>query len=134
MYGFEKLRVWNKAMEFCERIYEITKSFPQEELYGITSQLRRASYSIPLNISEGSASVSMKEFKYFLNIAKRSQYEVVTLLILSYKLGYLAEKDYKLLRNKCDEIGMLLNALINSLSPKKSKNQKLTTDNGELST
>lgn len=113
-YGFEKLIVWQKSMDFCADVYKVTNSFPKEELFGLTSQLRRASYSIPLNIAEGSASKSKKEFKYFLTIALRSQYECITLLKLSLRLSFLNKECFNELFNKCDEVGRLLNALIKS--------------------
>ncbi|MBI5125669.1 MAG: four helix bundle protein [Planctomycetes bacterium] len=113
-YGFEKLIVWQKSMELCEYVYKVTHNFPKEELFGLTSQLKRASYSIPLNIAEGSASKSRKEFKRFLTIALGSQYECITLLKLSIRLNFLSEDDYSELFKKCDEVGRLLNALIKS--------------------
>lgn len=128
MYGFEKLIVWQNAMDFCTDIYKVTKEFPKEELFGLTSQMRRAAYSIPLNIAEGSASKSKKEFKYFLTIALRSQYECITLLKLSLRLTFLTENLYLDLFSRCDEIGRLLNALIKSQS-KISDNRKLETEN-----
>lgn len=132
-YSFERLIVWQKAMSLCERIYKITKDFPKEELFGLTSQIRRASYSIPLNIAEGSASKSKKEFKYFLVIALRSQYEVITLLKLCHRLKLLNKKDYELLFDKCNEVGKLLNALIKSQkvnSPKpKTEDRQPKTNN-----
>ena len=142
MYGFEKLIVWQKAMEFCEHVYKATENFPREELFGLTSQLRRASYSIPLNIAEGSASKSKKEFKYFLTIALRSQYECITLLKLSLRLNFLSKDDYSELFKKCDEIGRLLNALIKSQSRRqqmvtndqKTRDRQLITGNREPKT
>ena len=122
-YGFERLIVWQKSMDLCESIYRVTKGFPKEELFGITSQSRRASYSIPLNIAEGSASKSKKEFRYFLTIALRSQHELITLLKLCLRLNFLSKKDYVQLFDDCNEVGRLLNALI------KSQKRKLTTEN-----
>ena len=113
-YRFEKLVVWQKAMEFCIRLYNETKNFPKEELYGLVSQLRRAATSIALNIAEGSACKSRKEFSQFLYIALRSQYEVVTILKLSNKLGYLTNKNYAEMENEINEIGKLIQAMINS--------------------
>ena len=101
-------------MEFCEHVYKVTETFPKEEIFGLISQLRRASYSIPLNIAEGSASRSKKEFKYFLTIALRSQYECITLLKLSFRLTFLSKDAYMDLFGKCDEVGRLLNGLIKS--------------------
>jgi len=114
-YRFEKLIAWQKAMDFCAKIYDKTKSFPKDELYGITSQLRRAATSIPLNIAEGSACRSKKEFIQFLYIALRSQYEVVTIIKLAYRLGYLDSSTTKELEQEIAEIGKLLQGLINSL-------------------
>ncbi|MDI6760078.1 MAG: four helix bundle protein [Candidatus Brocadiaceae bacterium] len=113
-YGFEKLIVWQRSMEFCEHVYKTTKNFPKEELFGLTSQLKRASYSIPLNIAEGSASISRREFRYFLQIALRSQYECITLLKLSIRLNFLNKDDYSELFKKCNVVGRLLNALVKS--------------------
>ncbi len=137
MYGFEKLIVWQKAMDFCKQIYHITKSFPEEERFGLTSQLRRASYSIPTNIAEGSASKSKKEFRYFLIIALRSQYETITLLKLSYNLNFLNKTQYEELFIKCDEVGKLLNALIKSqkeLKQRTSNNRKEKSGNRQQET
>ncbi len=74
---FRKLKVWIKSIESIKEIYEVTKNFPREELYGLTSQIRRAATSIALNIAEGSGADSKKEFCRFLNIALRSSYEVI---------------------------------------------------------
>lgn len=117
-YRFEKLIVWQKAMDFCIKVYNKTKSFPKDELYGITSQFRRASTSIPLNIAEGSGCRTKKEFIQFLYIALRSQYEVVTIIKLSYRLGYLEVVNKEELENEIAEIGRLLQGLINSLQNK----------------
>lgn len=113
-YGFEKLIVWQKSMEFCEYVYKASRNFPKAELFGLTSQLKRASYSIPLNIAEGSASKSRKEFKHFLTVALRSQYECITLLKLSTRLNFLGEGEFWELFKKCDEVGRLLHALVKS--------------------
>lgn len=141
-------------MDFCEHVYKVTKSFPREELFGLTSQLRRASYSIPLNIAEGSASKSKKEFRYFLTISLGSQYECITLLKLCLKLNFLSKDDYSKLFRECNEVGKLLNALIKSQAPsqssvlrkrssvasnqktehRKTENQKPKTDNRQPKT
>jgi len=127
-YRFEKLIVWQKAMEFCLNIYNVTKSFPKDELYGITSQLRRSVTSIPLNIAEGSACKTKKEFIQFLYIALRSEYEVVTILRIAYQLNYFSISVNKELELKIAEIGKLLQALINAMQ-NKSNNKQLTTNN-----
>lgn len=125
MYNFEKLIVWQKSMDFCELIYKETRKFPKEELFGLTSQLRRASTSIPLNISEGSACVSKREFKRFLNTALCSQHEALTIIKLSFRLNYLDKDSSGRLSAAIEEIGKLLHGLINSLKTQIS----LTTNN-----
>lgn len=127
MYNFEKLTVWQKSLNFCEIAYKESRSFPKEELFGLTSQLRRAATSIPLNIAEGSASKSKREFKRFLNIALCSQYEVVTILRLCRKLEFLKEESFLSLNTALEEAGKLLHGLINSL---KTENRQLTTGEG----
>ena len=130
MYRFEKLEVWKKAMNFCELVYQESKNFPRTEVYGLTSQIRRATTSIPLNIAEGSACRTKKEFIQFLTIALRSQYEVVTITELCYRLNFLLKADSDLLQDKLAEIGRLLQGLINSLNDKVvANNQKLKTNN-----
>lgn len=116
MYNFEKLTVWQKAMDFCELVYIETKMFPKEEMFGLTSQLRRAATSIALNISEGSACSSKREFKRFLNIALCSQYEIVTITKLCKKLNFFTNETYAEISSALDEIGKLLHGLIKSLS------------------
>jgi len=123
MYRFEKLEVWQKAMDFCELVYQKTKQFPKSEIYGLTSQFRRAATSIPLNIAEGSACRTKKEFIQFLTIALRSQYETATILKLAFRLEFLSKTDYDLLQDRLSEIGRLLQGLINSIQ-KKTKNQQ----------
>lgn len=115
MYNFEKLTVWQKAMDFCELIYKETKKFPREEMFGLTSQLRRATTSIPLNIAEGCACGTKREFRRFLNIALCSQHEVVTIVRLCQRLNYLTAESYTKISNALEEIGKLLHGLINSL-------------------
>lgn len=116
MYNFEKLTVWKKSMDFCEALYKATKLFPKEEMFGLTSQLRRAATSIPLNISEGSGCGSKREFKHFLTIALRSQYEAVTTIKLCKRLNYLTEANSEKLGTDLDEVGKLLHGLIRSMS------------------
>ena len=121
MYRFEKLIAWQKAMDFCSSVYEKTKNYPKEEMFGLTSQFRRAASSIPLNIAEGSACQTKKEFIQFLTIALRSQYECVTIIRLSQRLGFLNKSDFENLEEKAAVIGRLIQALINALK-KQSKN------------
>jgi four helix bundle protein len=113
-YRFEKLIVWQLAMEFCIEAYRITRAFPDEERYGLTSQLRRAATAMPLNIAEGSGCRTKKEFTQFLFIALRSEYEVVTILKLALRLSYIDEQTHETMQAKVAEIGRKLQALINS--------------------
>ncbi len=115
-YRFEKLEVWQKAMDFGVRVYDIAKRFPKDEQHGLTSQFRRAATSIPLNIAEGSGCRSKKEFIQFLYIALRSQYEVVTIVKLASRLGYIDEKETATLEDELASVGRMLQALINALS------------------
>lgn len=117
MYGdTSKLIVWQKAHELVLRIYEITKDFPREELFGLTSQIRRAAASIPSNIVEGKARGSNKEYKRFMLMARGSLEEVKYQLLLVKDLQYIDEKIYQELIGQAKEVGRLLNGLIVSLN------------------
>ncbi|HNX68563.1 MAG TPA: four helix bundle protein [Candidatus Omnitrophota bacterium] len=116
--GYKKLRVWEKGNEYALAVYRFTKEFPREELYGITSQLRRAALSVALNIVEGQASVSKKDFLNFLNIANRSLVESEYLLEFSRDLTYLSDADYEILERSRRELGLLLMAFIRGVRSK----------------
>ena len=103
-------------MDFCTKAYEESKRFPNEELYGLTSQLRRASVSIPLNIAEGCGCDSDKGFAQFLTVALRSQFEVVTILRLAERLGYISKELSQQMEEESSEVGKLVQGLRNSLS------------------
>src|SRR5688572_24213365 len=109
---FKDLVVWQKAMDMVETVYRDTRTFPRDELYGLVSQVRRASVSIPSNIAEGQARLTRGEFKQFLGNARGSLAEVETQVILSVRLGFL--KDATALTRQSVEVGKLLNGLINS--------------------
>lgn len=89
MHKYKELKVWQKAVELTKKVYEITKMFPQDERFGLTNQLRRASVSIPSNIAEGAGRNSDKEFIQFLAIATGSCYEVETQIIIAIELKYV---------------------------------------------
>jgi len=108
MHNFRKLKVYQKAIDFSVLIYELTKTFPKEELFGLTSQIRRAVVSISLNIAEGSGNKSSKEFKRFLEIALRSTYEVMSCLEIALKLNYLKEENHNILIADADEIAAMI--------------------------
>lgn len=110
--GFRKLEVVKEAHFLVKMIYEMTKSFPRDELFGLTSQLRRAVVSVPTNIIEGQARISKKEFLNFLNIANGSLVEVEYLLELSLDLGYLGREDYEKIEDQRQKAaGYLINLM-----------------------
>ena len=94
MRPHERLDVWRKAIEFVVEVYKATETWPREEKFGLTAQVRRASVSVPANISEGAARSSSKEFAYFLSNAQGSTNECETELLVGYRLGYLSEVKY----------------------------------------
>ncbi|MBB6004873.1 four helix bundle protein [Arcicella rosea] len=94
--NFRELNVWKQAVAFVTEMYVITKIFPQEEQYGLTSQIRRASVSIPSNIAEGSGR-SDKDFTRFVDMSLSSAYEVETQLIIAKNLGYISEDNFQIL-------------------------------------
>ena len=108
MQDFKKLRVWQLSREFVSDIYKLTDNFPKHELHSMTNQLRRASYSIPSNIAEGSGKKSQKEFKRYLNIAQGSTKEIECFLILSNDLKYITYDQFKETNNKLEIISKML--------------------------
>ncbi len=114
--GHKDLEVWKKSMDFVESIYKATAIFPADELYGLTSQMRRAAVSIPSNIAEGAARNGKKEFVQFLYIALGSLSELETQIIIAKRLQYISDVDSML--DECSAIKKLLNGLINSLTKK----------------
>ena len=106
--GYRKLIVWQKADELAYQVYANTKDFPKEEIYGITSQLRRAALSIPTNIVEGYGRQGKKELKHFVNIALGSLSETEYLLGFSLRLNYLKKDNYDKIENLRQEVGKLV--------------------------
>ena len=116
MKDYKDLQVWQKAMELARKVYKLTSHFPIEEVYGLTSQIRRSAVSIPSNIAEGSPRSGTKEFLQFLSIARGSAAELETQLILASQLGYSTEKDDIL--SVLTSVRQMINALIRSLKEK----------------
>lgn len=114
MRTHKDLDVWKRSIEFVSIIYKITETFPKDEIFGLTSQIRRASVSIPSNIAEGAARKGKVEFKYFLYISLSSAAEVDTQLLVSKNLGYLNEKDFIELLTELDTISRMIQGLIRS--------------------
>lgn len=115
MHNFRKLKIYQKAIDFTVKIYMLTKSFPKDELFGLTNQIRRAVTSISLNIAEGSGNKSNKEFKRFLEISLRSTYEVMTCLEIASRLNYCAKEDSERQTMEADELAAMIVGFSNQL-------------------
>ncbi len=115
MKTHKDLDVWKKAIEFVTAIYKITSTFPKNELYGLTSQIRRASVSIPSNIAEGSARHHDNEYRQFLYVSLGSAAELETQLIISMNLGYLDNENSKALISDLNIISRMIQGLIKSI-------------------
>jgi four helix bundle protein len=109
--NYRELIVWQKAMDMVELVYQATKAFPKEELYGLTNQVRRAAVSIPSNIAEGQARQSTAEFKNFLSIAQGSRAEVETQIMIAQRLGYLPQQQADQILNLSEEIKRMIYSL-----------------------
>ena len=114
-YSFERLEVWQEAMQLAARVYQITKTFPKDEWYGIVSQMRRAAASIPANIAEGRGRFSKKEQVQFFYNARGSLYELLTFLKLVLQLDYLKQSDYLEAEMLCNSVLGKLSGLINAM-------------------
>ena len=113
--SYKDLIVWQKSMDLVELVYQATKGFPREELYGLTNQIRRASVSIPSNIAEGQARNSTAEFRNFLSIARGSLAEVETQLLIAERLNYLDSEKLREILAVQIEVNKMTNALMNKL-------------------
>ncbi len=118
MKPHKKLNAWVKSFEFVKEIYLVTDKFPSEEKFGLVSQMRRAAVSVPVNIAEGAARKSKKEFIQFLHIALGSMTELDTLLLLSADVGFISKSECDSLIDKLDTIGKIIYGLIKSLDSK----------------
>lgn len=115
MKDFRELKVWGKAHQLTLAIYHTTTTFPQEERYGLTSQMRRSAASIPTNIAEGCGRGSDDDFRRFLQMAMGSASELEYQLILAHDLGYLAAADYERLSMAIVEVKRMLASLITKI-------------------
>ena len=118
--NYKELNVWQKSYKLCLDIYNITKGFPKDEQYGLTSQIRRAAISLPSNIAEGYGRKTTPDYLRSLYIACGSCCELETQILLSSDLGYIEDKDIKELPSKIGEVERMLKALIRSLENKHS--------------
>ena len=117
--SYRELIAWQKAIELVTAIYECTRSFPDSERFGLTSQLRRAAVSVPSNIAEGQGRASTGEFNQFLGHARGSLLEIETQIFIAQSLGFLASGDSEDLLARCAEVGRILNGLMGSLKNRK---------------
>src|SRR5438309_2634346 len=112
MKGFKELKVWQKAHAMTIAVYDTTRTFPREELYGLTSQLRRSAASIGANIAEGCGRRSDREMARFLQIARGSASEIEYHVLLARDLNYIDEEDFRKFSRQADEVQRMLTALI----------------------
>ncbi|MBQ6162942.1 MAG: four helix bundle protein [Clostridia bacterium] len=110
--NYKQLDIWQKAMDLTDEIYKLIDLLPKEEMFAMSSQLRRATVSVPSNIAEGSGRFSEKEFKQFLSIAKGSLYEVETQLLICIRRDYFKEEDAHTALELCDEISRKITNLV----------------------
>jgi four helix bundle protein len=129
--SFRELKVWQKSIELTVMVYDFTRAFPKEEVFGLTSQMRRASISIASNIAEGSARGTKRDFRQFVRLARGSNCELQTQLVIAreLRLGDRAKCDE--IESRTHEIGRMLSALGKYLTNeiKASGRQQLRTDN-----
>ncbi|AOW20601.1 four helix bundle protein [Urechidicola croceus] len=111
--NYTELDIWKESRELVKLIYQSTKSFPQEEIYGLISQIRRSSVSVPSNIAEGCGRQSSKETIQFLFISRGSLYELETQVYLSLDLEYIKKEDFNILIEKITSCKKLINGFIN---------------------
>jgi four helix bundle protein len=115
---YRELITWQKAMDLVTVVYQSTKKYPKDEIFGLTSQTRRAAVSLPSNIAEGQGRRTTKDFLRFLAVALGSLCEVETQLLIGQRLGYLDEKSADDVLTLAAEVGRLLNGLMKSLEAK----------------
>ncbi|MEP6741679.1 MAG: four helix bundle protein [bacterium] len=113
--SFRDLRVWQAEMELVESVYQLTQEFPNHEIYGLTSQIRRAVVSIPSNIAEGHTRESTKEYLHHLSIAQASLAEIQTQIEIAMRLKYISPERFDEVRERCVSLSKQLFALRNAL-------------------
>ncbi len=115
MQNYKELKVWEKTHQFTLKVYEVTKEFPREEIYGVTSQMRRAASSMPANIAEGCGKFTQLDLAKFLNIALGSANESEYFVLLSKDLSYMSIDNFNILNKLINEIKAMLISLINKV-------------------
>ncbi|MGB7062087.1 MAG: four helix bundle protein [Candidatus Zixiibacteriota bacterium] len=114
MFSFENLKVYRDSLQFAKDVYRLTNKFPKDEIFGLTSQLRRAASSVVLNIAEGSG-LTKNEFKNFLRRARGSVYECVAILEIALDTKYVSEEEYKQLYERCNTLARSISALMRKI-------------------
>ena len=115
MFNFEKLDVWHKGIAFADSVYTFTRSFPAEERFGLTNQMRRAAVSVPSNIAEGPSRMSQTDYGRFIEIGTGSLYEVVSHSFIARKQSFLSANDFGLIYQNAEELSRMLSGLRKSL-------------------
>jgi len=115
MHNYRELKIWQRSMDFVERIYKVSAGFPKEEKYGLIAQIRSCAVSIPSNISEGAGRATNKQFKYFLEIAMGSINELQTQIELAHRFSYILNDVYKQIIDEGLQIYKMILAFYNSL-------------------
>jgi four helix bundle protein len=115
MFNFEKLDVWQKAIDFADHIYSETRAFPAEERFGLTNQLRRAAVSISSNLAEGSSRSSRNDFARFAEIAAGSVFEVVSQAFIARRQSFWSENQFRKIYADAEELSRMLSGLRQSL-------------------
>ncbi|HMO50403.1 MAG TPA: four helix bundle protein [Kiritimatiellia bacterium] len=115
MRNFNNILAWQKSDDLTVAVYDATRDFPREEIYSLTSQMRRSAYSVPANIAEGASRSSKKDYLHFLYIARGSLSELAYFIHLSKRLRYLPDSDHDQLAGQADEASRVLTGLIKSV-------------------
>jgi four helix bundle protein len=120
--SYKDLIVWQKGIELVNEIYVLTKMFPKEEMFGLTNQMRRAAVSIPANIAEGWGRNSTKSYIQFVRISRGSLYEIETMMVIAKNQNYINEEQKSSTSSRIDELGKMLNKLLQKLDSYIDKN------------
>lgn len=115
MKSYRELVVWQKAIQLTVLVYRLSTAFPREEIYGLTNQMRRCAVSIPSNIAEGAGRLNTPEYKHFLGIARGSNFELSTQLMIAKELGIGDEAQIALAESLSEEVGRMIFATITAL-------------------
>ncbi len=114
---YRELRVWQQSVDMVLEVYRLTQPFPKEELYALTTQIRRAAVSVASNIAEGQGRLSKKDFRHFLSQARGSLFELETQLVIACRLGYMPEPDLRMILKQTGAINAMLSGLMQSMLP-----------------